>query len=225
MASNNRRCRDQWDQPARDRWRLTCSRKNAERIRMSTVPSKGPERVAFYEVHVPVWTGVATQIGLVARSAPIWPVRPPVGTAPSKSISRPRKPARRRRRRTTKALAILSNAGSAAIDKIKGKAKQVGGRACIRSRKFRRRRSPARAARSGSLTSSRARHPSPGSSRSPGKTRIPKALRASCIKSTGARTRPANSPTSAAAARRVRRQHAAGRFEPGVVPGPGRPLD
>ena len=94
---------------------------------MSTVPVQGLPRIVFYEAHVPVWTTVATQIGLVsAECTDLTTKTANARTAYAEHIAA-QETSKAKTQAYYEALEILSAAGSLAIEKIKVKAKSVGG--------------------------------------------------------------------------------------------------
>jgi hypothetical protein len=81
----------------------------------------------FYEGHVPVWTAVATSIGLVSADCTDLATKTANARAAYEAQQAAQETAKAKTLAYNEALQILSAAGSLAIDKIKVKAKAVGG--------------------------------------------------------------------------------------------------
>jgi hypothetical protein len=94
---------------------------------MSTMPIQGLARIVWFEAHVPVWVTTASQIGLVsADTTNLTTLTSDTRTAYAEHISA-QETSKAKTQVYYEKLRLLSDAGSAAIDKIRGKAKQVGG--------------------------------------------------------------------------------------------------
>ena len=94
---------------------------------MSTVPVKGLDRIVWYEAHVPVWVTNVTAIGLVAaETTDLTTKTADARTAYAEHVAAA-ETSKAKTQAYYEALQLLGTAGSAAIDKIRGKAKQVGG--------------------------------------------------------------------------------------------------
>jgi hypothetical protein len=94
---------------------------------MATVPVQGVARIEWYEQHVPVWVTNVTAIGLVTADTTDLTAKTTAARTAYEEQQAAQDVAKAKTLAYRAALTALSVAGSAAIDKIRAKAKQVGG--------------------------------------------------------------------------------------------------